>query len=52
MYSKLELIKKPISDQKSGDQRRKGEINNLTSAIVSAPLAAKITIHENMEPRI
>jgi hypothetical protein len=32
---------------KSRDQRRKGEINNLTSAIVSAPETDKITIHAN-----
>jgi hypothetical protein len=37
---------------KSRDQRRKGEINNLTSAIVSAPKTDKITIHANMEPRL
>jgi hypothetical protein len=34
---KLELFQNLIIDYKSRDQRRKGEINNVTSAIVSAP---------------
>ncbi len=50
---KLELLKKSNNwFHKSRDQRWKGEINNLASAIVSAPKTDKITIHDNMEPRI
>ncbi len=45
---KLELFKHNNWFHKSRDQRRKGEINNLTSAIVSAPWTDKITLQANM----
>jgi hypothetical protein len=47
----LELFKNLIIDF-IRDQGRKVEINNLTSAIVSAPQTDKIMIHANMEPRL
>ncbi len=47
------MFKNPIIDFVNQEiSTKKGEINNLTSAIVSAPWTDKITLHANMQSRL